>query len=292
MIKRAITVILASLVITNPIARADDPAALAKAILDDKVPQKAREAIVADNPKQSAEILAALVADLTPGTPEEYRRIPWIWRVTVAAGKRNDAAEIRRILDVTLPADGKPLHDWQAVVIGGGIINGLGLVGIWPGERVAEILHENQPLSARWKRALTLASAMADDPKVKNGTRYDALRMLGVEPWDLRGAQLVRYLAKGTDNELMQGAISALGDVHEHGKVVALVLLSGFEHDSKGNQNFALDALLRDPTRTDVLLDAIQAGRVTAKHLGPKRVEALRNHPNPAIRKRAEGLPL
>lgn len=281
---------LAIFSLTIPAARAEDPTSLAKAILDDATPQKDREALVAANAKQSAEILAALVADLTPGTPEEYRRIPWIWRVTVAAGKRNDAAEIKRILEVALPAEGKPLLDWQAVVIGGGIINGLGLVGVWPGERVKGIVKADAPLKARWKRSLTLASAMADDPKVKNGTRYDALRMLGVEPWDLRGAQLARYLTKGTDNELMQGAISALGDIQFGGGVVGMVLLSGFDHYTKANQDFALDALLRDPARTLVLVDAIKAGRITAKHLGPKRIEALKTHSYSNVRKAAKSL--
>ena len=54
---------------------------------------------------------------------------------------------------------------------------------------------------------------MADDDKVPSGTRYDALRVLGVEPWEKRGAQLVRYL--GNKNaELQMGAVSGLGDVH------------------------------------------------------------------------------
>ena len=54
---------------------------------------------------------------------------------------------------------------------------------------------------------------MADDPQVFNGTRYDALRIIGVDTWDRRGAQLSRYLkkGKGIDDELVQGAIGGLG---------------------------------------------------------------------------------
>lgn len=72
---------------------ATDPVAvpIARAILDDAKPQSDREAIVKDNPKLSADLIAVMTSDLTAGTKEEYRRIPWIWRVAIAAGKRNDA---------------------------------------------------------------------------------------------------------------------------------------------------------------------------------------------------------
>ena len=37
-----------------------------------------------------------------------------------------------------------------------------------------------QALKARWSRGIGLSSAMADDEKIRTGTRYDALRMLGL----------------------------------------------------------------------------------------------------------------
>src|SRR6185436_8638196 len=101
----------------------------------------------------------------TPGTPQEYDRIPWIWRVAIACGKRNDAGQIKAVLEASLPHEGEPLRDWQAVVIGGGIINGLSERGLWPGDRVAEILGKDDLLLKRWNTALDFASAMADDEK-------------------------------------------------------------------------------------------------------------------------------
>src|SRR5262249_17300940 len=99
----------------------------ARQTLDHRRPAAKRQALIAQHLDRAADLLAALTADLRPGTKEEYRRIPWIWRVAIAAGKRNDTGQLRRILDVALPKAGEPLHDWQAVVLGGGLSNGVGL---------------------------------------------------------------------------------------------------------------------------------------------------------------------
>jgi hypothetical protein len=220
-----------------------------------------------------------------PDAKEEYRRIPWIWRVAIAAGKRNQGPEIVRILECSLPAPGTRLDDWRAVVIGGGIINGITQAGDWPGARVDALIQGNDPLEARWRRAIDLASVMADDSSVPTGTRYDALRMLGVQPWERRGAQLFRYLLKGTHAELQMGAISGLGDVPS--PCSAQALLSGIGHYHESNRNLALDSLLRDDLRALTLLDAVAQGRVTPAQLGDRRVKILREHPTEAVRQRA-----
>lgn len=244
-------------------------ATLIERVLNDATPAAERELIINAHPELSVTFLEELTAGLAPGAAE-YARIPWIWRVAVAAGKRNEAPELARLLAVALPALDQPLRDWQAVVVGGGVINGIGLVGGWPQERVAEVLAGQTDLLARWHRANNLAAAMADDAAVKTGTRYDALRMIAMDSWDKRGAQLVKYLARDVNAELQQGAISGLGDMRS--PHVAPALASGLAHYSKANRNFALDALVRDDARIGVLLDEIAAGRITQADLdGPRR---------------------
>ena len=242
-------------------APADDPAALAREILDDAKPEAQREAIIRDHPALSAELIAALTADLKPGTAEEYRRIPWVWRVSIAAGKRANGEECRRILDVALPRPGQPLDDWRAVVLGGGLVNGLTLSGHWPDKTLSAITKTTGDHAARWRRALEQAVVMADDPKVKTGTRYDALRLVGMLPWDLSGAQIKRYLANGVHAELQQGAVGAAGDVHA--PEAAEALIAGFPHFTEGNRVFAIRALLRDASRADALLAAVADGRLS-----------------------------
>jgi hypothetical protein len=272
----------------EPAVRRDQAEGLARRLLDDSVPGAEREKIVADHPDLSSELISGMVADLKPGTPEEYRRIPWIWRVAIAAGRRNDERELRRLLDVSLPGPGAPLDDWRAVVIGGGLINGVSLAGVWPAERFEQLVSGRGGLEARWRRSLEQAAAMADDERVKSGTRYDALRMLGVEPWDRRGAQLFRYLLKGVHAELQQGAISGLSDVRSPS--VSQALLSGMGHYSAHNRDLALDALIRDEARAAALLDAVADGPLKGSDLGAGRVERLLKHPDDSVRQRAGDL--
>src|SRR5262249_36335652 len=109
--------------------QSQDAAALARQILDDNLPAAKRQAIINEHPQLPAELIAALALDLKADAKEEYRRIPWIWRVALTAGKRNDTKEIRAILEAALPREGEPLRDWRAVVLGGGIINGISQKG-------------------------------------------------------------------------------------------------------------------------------------------------------------------
>ncbi len=261
---------------------------IARRVLDESVPQAERQKLVNDNPALAADLVREMTKGLRDDLKEEYRRIPWVWRVSVAAGRRNDAAQLRRLLAVSLPEAGRPLRDWQAVAIGGGVINGISLAGPWPGERVAEIIKGDEALMARWRRALELASPMADDEKVATGTRYDALRMLGVEPWKRRGAQLVRYLKRGTNAELQMGAVSGLADVRSPEATKAL--LAALPGLAPGNRNLALDGLLRDEARAAALLDAVGSGAVKRADLGEARVKRLLEHDSAPVRERARKL--
>jgi hypothetical protein len=205
--------------------------------------------------------------------------------VAIAAGRRNDAAELRKVLDVSLPKADGPLHDWQAVVLGGGVVNGISLAGKWPAERMKELLEGSKGRGARWKRALEEASRMADNTKVPAGTRYDALRMIAMEGFEKRGEQLKKYLAKGTHDELTMGAISGLSDVDS--EKVAPLLLAGLGHFSAGNRKLAVEALLRTEGRALALLGAVEAGKVRKAELSEEQQRALRKHTSEKVRRRA-----
>jgi putative membrane-bound dehydrogenase-like protein len=267
-----------------PSPRAD---ALARQMLDTAQPVSRREAIIQGHPELAADLVAAMTHGLGLNRAEEYRRIPWIWRVAVATGRRNDPTEVQRLLVVALPGDGQPLADWRAAVIGGGIINGITQAGAWPAERIEALLHNDPQLGRRWQRTLELAVSMADDETLPPGTRYDALRMIGLDTWDRRGGQLSRYLARGINSELQQGAISALGDIPDPNTSKAL--LSGVEHYTAGNRKLMIEALLRNDSRREALLDAIEAGRLTGADLDQearqKLVDPTRNGSHQRARK-------
>lgn len=257
----------------------DAPESVAEAagkILDPKTPDPERLAVVERLADKSAELIAALAADLPPGDEEEeYRRIPWIWRVAIAAGKRDDAPEMRKILDVSLPANepGAKLDDWRAVVIGGGLINGVSMSGPLPGARFDEVLKDSPELKARWDKSIKLAAKMADDEAIRTGTRYDALRMLGVKGWDAHGEHLVRYLAEGIDPELHQGAVCALVDIPSPRIIEPLLECVG--RLTPAVRVFAIEGLARDADRREALIAALEAGKIDPKDVGEKVREVL-----------------
>ncbi len=287
-IKRALAVLALALSFVHP-AIADSPAEVAEQILDASKPSAERENLIVSHSGEAAELVAAMTKNLPPGdSTEEYKRIPWIWRAAINAGKRNDESELISLLRVSTPKPGESLRDWQAVVIGGGVINGLSLQNIWPAERIAEFLKKDDELKQRWPALIKAASAMADNPKVKNGTRYDALRILGVETWEHSGEQLAKYLPKGTNPELQQGAVSALADVKS--KKATTALLANLDNLTEKNRAFALDALLRDDARMTALLDAVEQKKVAASVLGADRMVKLQRSASGKIRARAEKL--
>jgi hypothetical protein len=249
------------------------PAEVAQQLLDDTVPADKRRPLAEANAGRAAEVVAALVAGLPADDPaEEYRRIPWIWRVSVAAGKKNEAEPLRALLDVSLPKEGEKLRDWQAVVIGGGIVNGISLSGPWPGPRIDELLGQDEALRRRWQAALTAAAAMADDAKVKTGTRYDALRMIALDPAGPQLKQLTRYL-KDANAELQMGAVSGLGDIDDP---QATKLLAATLPDlTPANRTLAIDALLRSEERVKVLRGLLDNGKLAKDSLSATQRQKL-----------------
>jgi hypothetical protein len=240
-----------------------------------------------DLPKSAdaATAISQLVVGLAVGTPQEYDRIPAIWKHAIAAGNRNHTAELQRLLLLSVPEIHEPARHWQVVVIGGGIINGLTMANVWPGRRIQELLHDNSSLVERWERLVTLSAAMADDASVPKGTRYDALRILGTQPFDSSGAQLIRYL-KNKSVDLQMGAVSGLGDVEDHRATAAL--LAEFGSYVPVNRNLAFNALLRTDERTAALLNALESASLSRDLLTQEQVNNLLKHGNEQFRNRAK----
>jgi hypothetical protein len=226
-----------------------------------------------------------MTIDMPDDLKEEYRRIPKIWQVAVASGKRNQIEQMRPILEVSLPKPGQPLKDWQAVVVGGGIINGIGLKGGWPRTRIAELLRDQPDLTKRWQLTLELAAQMTENEAVNTGTRYDAMRIIALDTQHSRIEQLAKYLPKGTHDELQMGAVSGLSDIDS--KDVPRLLIENVGHFNEENRELAIGALLRFDSRAATLLDAIAGGRLSASLLNGAQRRALLESPNALIKTRA-----
>jgi len=241
---------------------------VAATLLDDKQSADSRNLLIEANIDRAGPVVAEMTKGLGHDSAEEYRRIPWIWRVAVAAGKRNQAAPLKSLIEVSLPEESQPLRDWQAVVIGGGVINGLTIAGEWPAPRVAEIIGDDAALKTRWSSALKKSAGLADDEKVTRGTRYDALRMIALLGWETSGPKLRNYLARGTHAELQMGAVSGCGDIDDRRAAEALIeALPGL--DVK-NVRLAVNALKRNAERKELLDQAVASGRISPELLNAK----------------------
>lgn len=244
-----------------PDPRSAAPEAIAAALLDATHDQKQREELARAASPRAAAVVEALVKGLPPDDEdEEYRRIPWIWRVAVAAGRAKDEQALVPLLDASLPRDGAPLRDWQAVVLGGGVVMGLSQAGQWPRDAMAPWLTADATRAKRWARSLDLALAMADNASVRNGTRYDALRMLAVLPWERVGQTLTRYLSSDVDAELQLGAIGGLSDLQDPRAGEALVAHA--KHYAETNRRHVINALLKTDERKARLREALRAGTI------------------------------
>src|SRR5690606_19155293 len=93
-------------------AQVDPLAQRAAQVLDDQQPVAAREQMIAASLDQASGLLQALVRDLpADDLDEEYRRIPWIWRVSISAARKNDREQLTAMLRASLPEIGAPLRD-------------------------------------------------------------------------------------------------------------------------------------------------------------------------------------
>jgi hypothetical protein len=246
----------------GPAATRPSAASVAAILLDDKGNPHDRNAVINENLDRAGEVIAEMAKGLGDDATEEYRRIPWIWRVAVNVGKRNDPSQLREVLRVSLPLERDRLRDWQAVVIGGGVINGITIAGDWPGPRVERLLADEPELLKRWKGSLQKSVALADDVKVTRGTRYDAIRMLALLGWDASGPQLRNYLKKGTHAELQMGAVSGCGDIDDPRAAEALI--EALPTLDPKNVRLAVNALHRTAERKHLLEKAVAEGRIPA----------------------------
>lgn len=249
--------------------RGVDPAAeRAAQLLDDSRPAADRQQRLENSLERPVALLEAMLRDLPANDPaEQYRRIPWIWRVSIATARENDREQLTAMLRLALPADNAPLHDWQAVVLGDGLINGLSQTGIWPHERIATLIGNDRELRRRWLHAIQSAVTMSDDASVKSGTRYDALRMVAMRGWSESGPQLVRYLKQSGNAELQMGAVSGLVDVPDPPATSALI--AALPHLNDRNRQLAIDGLLRSEDRRRGLLQSLIAGETSADLIDP-----------------------
>lgn len=248
----------------------------AEEILKDSNHDDLRSKVADESLPQAARVIAAMTENLPNNLEEEYRRIPWIWRLAINATKQGNAEQQRALLMLSLPERDKPLAHWQAVVLGGGLINGLSQLGENPTEQIQKLLKANAGSGEdqqRFARTIELAVKMVDDQSVPSGTRYDALRILGASDWNSHAEQLVRYLASDTDEELQMGAVSATADLAD--EAATKTLIQSLAKISPDNRNLALEMLLSRQPQRGLLKKSVSDSTIPRQWLTAEQLKQL-----------------
>jgi putative membrane-bound dehydrogenase-like protein len=243
-----------------------------------------RAAAVLGAPEQAHRVLARLAGRIGASAPDASRMLPHVWRLAATVGTRNDAGQVRHALDLVLPRPGVPMAEWQMVALGGGVVDGVGKKTATPGRRLRELAD-----AERLALAVEEAARMAENPKVVDGTRYDALLVLGVDASGRHSEVLRKYLSPRHSPELQSGAILGTSFVEE-GPGAARLLLEHWASYAAAQREGVLDGLMRRPDRVAVLLEALEQKRVLLSELGDGRKEQLRRLSEESLKARAQAL--
>ena len=129
------------------------------------------------------------------------------------------------------------------------------------------------------------AAETARNDQAKLPARLAAIRLLGYGPFDVVGEPLAELLSPRSPVEVQSAVLRALAGFSDP-KVGPLVL-AGWDGFGLTLRREATEVLTARPDRVKALLDAVEAMKVPAAHIEAARADALRRHPDKAIRTRA-----
>jgi hypothetical protein len=112
---------------------------------------------------------------------------------------------------------------------------------------------------------------MADDPQVRAGTRYDALRIVAIGDPATAIGHLKKYLIEDADRQLQMGAVSGLADVES--PAVTESLINSLSFLKNRNRQLCIEGLLRTEARSDALKQAMAKNKNLVQ---PDEIESLR----------------
>jgi len=118
--------------------------------------------------------------------------------------------------------------------------------------------------------------------------RAQCLMVLAGAPWVVAKKSLVQLVEKEPNTELRIAALRALATQQD--AEVPTLLMKLWPGAGPSVRREILEAMLRQPSRVNVLLDEIESKRMKASELDPLRTRQLTNHKDAGIRERAKKL--
>lgn len=193
-------------------------------------------------------------------------------------GSRKDKEEVSMVVRDIANADARR----QSVVMTG-LAEGMNRRSTKLGDFLGSL-----PEAETAKSILSRAAAVAQDGGRPLPERLDAIRLLIHVPWDAAAPALTALLAEEQPQELRIAAVGALS-AHGRGEVSG-ILMASWKKALPALRREILEAMSRRPERVSVLLDEIEAGRMTPGELGPNLLRQLKEYGNAEIKERAKKL--
>lgn len=268
--------------IVEPLAR------IARAGADDRW---TRLAVAAAVPERAGELIARLVGPgngsplaATPGT------IALIRELSALVGARHDATEVADTLEALLASGGPDASRWPLAGLDG-LVDAMARRGT----KLADVLKASpgggdgrDRLDARIDVLLGQAAEAAADTRRATDDRLDAVRLLTQAPWGSTAPLLARLLGEDPEQSVRLAAVRAASSHKE--PEVGPWLIDRLKTVTPAVHREILAALTRQPDRVKLLLDAVEARRITPGDIDAVATTQMINGGRPETRERARTL--
>jgi putative membrane-bound dehydrogenase-like protein len=259
-------------------------AALAKIAKHDAGDQWIATAVLSSVRHNAAALLEALTTDreyIKDATPATLQMVS---RLSALVGARAADDDLARALAL-LQKVGRDDRRWPLA-----ILDGLGK-GLRDSSRPASQLWDHPPAAlqeavAQARSLFEQAARTARDETQPLASRLSAVKLLASGPYEPAAVTAVALLTPNTPADLQLAAIRALATRDR--REVAEILLSAWSAYSPVVRREAAEALFARTDRLNGLLDELETKKVLSNQLEPTRLEQLRKHPDPALRRRAQ----
>jgi putative membrane-bound dehydrogenase-like protein len=244
-------------------------------------------AVLSSAGKGGPGLLATLAQDEKFIRSSSPAQLQFMTRLAALVVARSGDADLGRVLNLLAVNEKTKPASWQVAVL-----EGLGQGMQLSGRSLATLWEKPPPALkdavARIRPFFTNAVRLAGDDTRTGADRVAAVRLLCYGPHFLAGPALQKLLAPSNPGEVQLAAVRALS-LQAPAKV-ADVLLASWGSYSPTLRREVSEALFARSERLTALLDAIEKKKVLAGQLEPLRIQQLRKHPNPQVRKRAVAL--
>jgi putative membrane-bound dehydrogenase-like protein len=253
-----------------------------------------RLAVASAVPGRAGALIAALLGPqaavrLAPGAGG----VALVRELTALVGARHDATEVAETLETILALEGPAAARWPLAAFDG-LVEGMTRRGTKLADVVAALPRagvspeRTDQIKERLGALLDQGAAVAADPGRSSDDRALAVRLLAQAPWDSAAPVLGTLLAGDEEQSLRLAAVRAAA---AHGEAaVGPWLLDRLGSVTPVVRREITLALLRQPARAKLLLDAVEAGRLAPGDIDAVAVNQLVGSGRAEVRERARKL--